>query len=84
MLKGILFVILGSVFFLAVGCYLWGNRIHKTSLRRTRLRGIAHLRRGMHRHGIRALVAGVDWNRGCFCLSPDIEEASGQMGQESK
>jgi hypothetical protein len=22
-------------------------------------------------------VAGVDWNRGCFCLFPDIEEVSG-------
>src|SRR5882672_3498378 len=25
------------------------------------------------RHGIPALVAGVDWDRGCFCLSPDTE-----------
>src|SRR5262249_9798970 len=48
-------------------------------------RGIAALltaRWGMDRHGLHALVAGVDRNR--FFLNPDIEEVFGQIGARFK
>jgi len=73
MLNAILFVILGSVFFWLLAAIFEAIGFTKHRYVARGFAALLTIAAACIGTGIPALVASVDWHRGCFCLSPDIE-----------
>ena len=79
MLDAILFVILGLVVFWLLAAIFEAIGFTKHRYVARGFAALLTIAAACIGTGIPALVASVDWHRGCFCLSPDIEEVSGQI-----